>query len=140
MSLRRASKSLFRGNYNEHIELINEVAGGYGEDSVRTIIADTLGSVQVIGGSRGLTYNQMGLNNPVEVMVSNPRNAFNIIKWYRNDNTVSEITISSFQDVNNTLLDVKILGDMRHTSIAVSPIITSNTSFDLTFDSTFTNI
>lgn len=113
MSLRIPNKNLFKGRYNEHIKLIKETAGSFGEAATRVIIADTVGSVQVMSGSRALTYNQLGLTNPVDVMCSDPRSDFNLIEWHRNDGTISEITISSFQDIGNSRLDLKIFGDIR---------------------------
>jgi len=114
MSLRIPSKTLFKGQYNEHIKLIKETKGSYGVSATRVTVADTVGSVFELSGSRALQYNQLGIINPVEVMCSDPRADFNLIEWYRNDGVTIEITISSVQDIANAKLDLKILGDIRN--------------------------
>ena len=114
MSLRSPKSNLFKGRYNEHIKLIRETAGSYGVDATRVVIADTVGAVFVLSGSRALQYNQLGINNPIEVNVSDPRNDFNLIEWLRNDGSVTEITVSSVQDIANARLDLRIFGDIRN--------------------------
>ena len=131
----KAKRRIISADYDQVVEVWSETKGTYGQPSTKELLYTTLAKIEELSGNKALQYQQQGIGNPVLIEMNWIPVLPAFVIWEGN-----KIPITSFIDPDNHMRRrVVMLASFIKASVFVSGPAT-NSTFGITFDSTFTNI